>query len=96
MRYLLGLVSILVLGGCASVPSAPARAVAPTQVEPVSEVVLLQCNKFQGAVVTVTGGEVVSVGDVKAARAIYDALPEKARAVVETGTDLECAPSAAT
>lgn len=93
-RCVLGLLTMLLLSACASVPDK--KVPEHSQVQPVSEVVLLQCGKFEGAVVTVTGGEIVSIDDAKAARAVYDALPEKARGVVETGTDEDCAPKQST
>lgn len=92
MRYLLGLLSLIILGGCASVPTAPARTA--KQVEPLSEVVIIECDKFKGAIVVLPDGTLEPLTDEKAARAVYDAIGDGHAAIVRTGQ--LCGPSQST
>lgn len=91
IRMTLGLLTMLLLSACASVPDKKVP-----EVQPVSEVVLLQCGKFETALVTVTGGQVLEIDDATAAKAVYDVLPQKARGAVETGSEQDCAPKQST
>ena len=88
MRKLIAMIALLASVGCASVPTAVPQKV--KQVEPLSEVVILQCHKFYGAVVVLPDGSLEALTDEKAARAVYDALPSGHVGVVNTGEP--CAP----
>lgn len=93
MRNLFATIALLALVGCASVP----KAAPPThtdQVEPLSEVVVLSCGKFLGAVIVLPDGTLESTQDSAAAKAVYDAVPDGRAAVVRAGDD--CAPKQST
>jgi hypothetical protein len=89
MRKLFATVALL---GLLSVASAQdAQSSAPVkQVEPLSEVVVLSCGKFLGAVVVLPDGTLEPITDIEAAKAVFRALPGGHKGVVNTGND--CAP----
>lgn len=91
MRRLFAMLALLALVGCASVPKV---APAVKQVEPLSEVVILQCRKFYGAVVVLPDGTLEAITDEKAARAVYDAIGDRHAGIVNTGEP--CAPTQTT
>lgn len=94
MRNLFATIALLALVGCASVPTAPARAAPVKQVEPLSEIVILECDKFKGAVIVLPDGTLETTQDEKAAKAVYDAVSDGHAAVVRTGQ--LCGPSQTT
>lgn len=83
MRNLLMAVvlAVLTVGASASqVSSAPV-----VQVAPLSEVVILECDKFKGAIIVLPDGTLRPTTDVAAARAVFESLPDQHAAVVRTG-----------
>lgn len=92
MRRLFAMLALLALVGCASVPKAPPAK--STQVEPLSEVVVLSCGKFLGAVIVLPDGTLETTQDKAAAKAVYDVMKDGHAAVVEAAED--CAPKQST
>jgi len=88
----LGLAAAL-LTGCATAP--PVKPVASVkQVDPISEIVIIQCNEFKGAALILPDGTVRALMDKAAARAVYDALPDGHAMVADLEAD--CAPKQST
>jgi hypothetical protein len=82
MRALLvGLVSMLIGAGVLA-QDAPAPV---KQVVPLSEVVVLQCGKFFGAVIVLPDGTLRPTQDVEVAKAVWGTLSDGKAAAVEAG-----------
>ena len=91
MRKLIVAIVLLALVGCAS---APKSAPGVKQVEPLSEVVVVSCGKFLGAVIVLPDGTLETTQDKAAAKAVYDAMKDGHAAVVEAAED--CSPKQST
>jgi hypothetical protein len=91
MRKLIAAIGLLVLAGVAGAQSSAPRV---KQVEPLSEVVVLSCGKFLGAVVVLPDGSLEPTDSIDAAKAVYHALPDGHKGVVNVAED--CAPKQST
>jgi|HubBroStandDraft_1064217.scaffolds.fasta_scaffold62540_3 hypothetical protein len=83
MRKLFATIALMGLLSVASAQNAPSSAPVK-QVEPLSEIVVFQCGKFLGAVIVLPDGTLEPTQDLKAAKAVYDAMKDGHAVIVRT------------